>query len=890
MEENNNDILSLSSERKFLKGLINNLPDAIIVIGFDGKILRVNKRAEVIFNYSKLELIGSDIEIIIPVRLRAHHVKARMEMLQSEELPLVRSSLVTGLRKDGTEFPVEIIVTPVDIDEKYVICVVRDLSEKHRRLSALALSESRYRILFNSVAVGVLQYNNNLIITDNNDKLEEILNVPKDFFLRKSIRDLVTPDVVEYFERALKGNEIKIEGPYKSFFNASSAWYSLKISPIYSQQEIISAVALIEDITQKVVREEAIKDSETRFRSLVENIHNIAVYGCNEKREVIYWNKACEIFYRFSAAEVLGKQIEELIFADASKASIVETIDNIFYTGNSIPALKLTVRRKDGTLFPVQSSFVMLRNNKNEKELFCLDIDLSELKTAYQKLREQDKYLQVLVNQLPVMMWSVDSELKITSISGADIQQLNMPADEYLGKTLYEIFQTNDDTFLPVASHLKALRGESSTYEKVYKSKTVLIFLEPIKSENNEIIGCLRLGVDITKQKEAELALKEVVKKTEEMNNLKSNFLANMSHELRTPMVGILGYADILRHDGGKEFFTNIGSSIYKSGIRLLETLNKILDLSNIENNKVSFNPVENNLIDCITECIDSNIGYANEKSLYLQVNVDKKVVCAAFDKIAFQNILNNLINNAIKYTEQGGVTVSVYEEIIEGVLSAIITIEDTGIGIPGEFHSLIFEEFRQVSEGLGRNFDGTGLGLTLAKKYIEKMNGKIYLESTLNKGSKFTIVFPVSHSDYNRGLKNNSQSAISGSKAETVLEEVMLVEDDAINQKVIKACLKSLCNLSIVSKGVDAIKLAKEKKFSAILMDINLGRGLNGLETAAEIRNIPGYENTPIAAITAFAMKGDKEEFLAKGCTHYISKPFNKRRLVSFVKDLLGR
>ncbi|MGQ9642613.1 MAG: response regulator, partial [Ignavibacterium sp.] len=223
---------------------------------------------------------------------------------------------------------------------------------------------------------------------------------------------------------------------------------------------------------------------------------------------------------------------------------------------------------------------------------------------------------------------------------------------------------------------------------------------------------------------------------------------------------------------------------------------------------------------------------------------------------------------------------------------NVFIKIKDTGIGIPPESISKIFEEFRQVSEGLDRKFDGTGLGLTLTKKFVEVLGGKIQVESEVDKGSIFTISFPITETEklqLNSGNQSNFDISNKANINFKVKPNILLVENDDASIEVTQLFLKDVCELDVVANGEQAVESAKAKNYDVILMDINLGRGLSGLDVTQKIRSQSGYENVPIVAVTAFAMIGDKEEFIKAGCTHYLSKPFKKNELLELIGEIIS-
>ncbi|MDH3269204.1 MAG: ATP-binding protein, partial [Ignavibacteria bacterium] len=327
---------------------------------------------------------------------------------------------------------------------------------------------------------------------------------------------------------------------------------------------------------------------------------------------------------------------------------------------------------------------------------------------------------------------------------------------------------------------------------------------------------------------------------------------------------------------------------------RLMETLNLLLDLSRIEARKIDINLHPYRISELVESQISLFEAVAERKNLYLNIVIKDQNLLSIVDEQIFRQIINNLINNALKYTYTGGVTVTV-DAIKEDAKSyVLVKVKDTGIGIPEESLSLIFQEFRQVSEGFNRHFEGTGLGLTITKNFVEMMNGRIGVTSTVGSGSTFTILFPQLE-DYNQvEEKKVIEVNLNGSEEKELTLDfkpnVLVVENDDASKDIIKLFLKDLCQVDFTDSGEKAYKMVNENIYDIVLMDINLGKGMSGTETTKEIRKIETYKNTPIVAITGFAMRGDKDEFLKAGCTHYLAKPFSRDKIVKLIKQIFAK
>jgi CheY-like chemotaxis protein len=329
-----------------------------------------------------------------------------------------------------------------------------------------------------------------------------------------------------------------------------------------------------------------------------------------------------------------------------------------------------------------------------------------------------------------------------------------------------------------------------------------------------------------------------------------------------------------------------------------MDTLNLILNISAIESDKINIEFKEFDLVSEIKEVVEVFEKTATQKDLSLKIESEYESKLINSDKKIVHQILSNLVNNSIKYTFKGSILIKAEDVYKNNKLYAGIRIIDTGIGIPADKQNLIWEDFRQVSEGLTRGFEGTGLGLSITKRFVEKLGGEIFVESSkLGIGTTFTVLIPLS--DYKKDdflNKRKLQTGINFTEGKQTVElkktdslpNALFVDDDIMSIDLVKILVKPICNLDIAVTGIEAIEKAKAKKYDVILMDINLGKDIDGLETTQLIRTIRGYEKTPVVAVTALAMKHDKEDFLNQGCTHYISKPFLKDDFVSLIKKVL--
>lgn len=520
-------------------------------------------------------------------------------------------------------------------------------------------------------------------------------------------------------------------------------------------------------------------------------------------------------------------------------------------------------------------------------------LDVTEKKKAEKEIRK----LSLAVEQSPASIVITDINGNIEYVNSKFCELTGYSSEEVIGKNP-RIFKYGDTPKIYYQNLWNTIKsGKEWRGDFLNRKKNGELFWEfasisPIKDDKDNIINFLAVKEDITERKNAEEELKIAKEKAEEMNRFKSVFLANMSHELRTPMVAMLGYSEILKNEIENQNLQELANEIYESSHRLMNTLNLILDLSRIEANKEVINLTELDIVSVAVEEFEFFKQLAARKKLQLKTELPDEPIITLLDERMLRQIISSLTSNAVKFTNEGNVSLSISKEYEDPYKQhVVIKISDTGIGIPRNNQSTIFDAFRQISEGFSRIFKGTGLGLTVAKKFVEMMHGSINVESEFGIGSAFIVKFPVIRRFEIQPINMDpSQMKIEfpENKIDDNIPQLLLVEDDQSNAGVIKFFLGTSFKVDTVLKGEEGIKKAGTKKYAAILMDIDLGTGMSGLEAARKIRKIPGYENTPIIAVTALAMRGDKEKFLAEGCTHYISKPFKKEDLFHTIKEAI--
>lgn len=472
---------------------------------------------------------------------------------------------------------------------------------------------------------------------------------------------------------------------------------------------------------------------------------------------------------------------------------------------------------------------------------------------------------------------------------------------EAVGKTpkMLQGIKTDRKTTERISNALidrRPISVEILNYSKEGHEYWVEVNINPIfDKQTKECIYYLATERDITERKNAESQLMKAIEKAESATVAKSDFLANMSHELRTPMNGILGLAEILQ---GLELTDDVREcvdAIHSSGMNLLSIVNDILDLSKIEAKELAIETYPFKMKEALKNIKDVTSLSAARKQLNYDMNVNLNVPDWLMgDGKRVQQVIFNLVGNAIKFTELGGVSVSVDWKKVNDKDTLMIQVQDTGIGIPDEFHQHLFNKFSQADTSISRKFGGTGLGLAITKYLVEMMGGTIGFTSKVNHGTLFYVSIPIEEAPKQDILQSEIKVSQENSLVGVDLQNIraLIVEDHPINQMLAIKWLKKLGlkNIDSALNGFESLTLLRNNTYDFILMDCQMPE-LDGYETTSLIRDMEKQINTrtPIIAMTANAMLGEREKCIYAGMDDYLSKPLKFSEFQSCIAQWIG-
>jgi signal transduction histidine kinase/ActR/RegA family two-component response regulator len=468
----------------------------------------------------------------------------------------------------------------------------------------------------------------------------------------------------------------------------------------------------------------------------------------------------------------------------------------------------------------------------------------------------------------------------------SDLIILNIPGAKNVDDLAKKLLEKSHSAKIPVLLVVDRsnLNDQISAIEQGFDDCLLKPFARP------EFLSRIRLHIALRRKDED---LKMVKEAGEAAARAKTLLLANMSHEIRTPMNGIVGMVDILKETQLTKRQREYLDIIDLSGENLLMIINDILDFSKIEAGQISFEPIRFNLRNEVNEVVKLLKYKAEQKMLRFGVEFDSKVSeWVIGDPLRLKQVLINLCNNAIKFTQSGSVRVLVkLSKKTHGVEVVKFEVIDTGIGISPENQRKLFKTFSQVDASISRKYGGTGLGLAICKRLVKLMNGRIGVESAEGLGSRFyfTTRFEIALSDSK--LEKDLVSARELMPQKVL--KILLAEDNVINQKVAAIGLKKLGHEVVLAiNGLNAFEKFKHNTFDVVLMDIHMPE-MDGVEATRLIREYEKTKNSnhrvPIIAMTANNLKSDKEKFILAGMNDYLGKPFNLTDLVRVLNRVLS-
>ncbi len=683
----------------------------------------------------------------------------------------------------------------------------------------------------------------------------------------------------------------------------SSAFLTLVNAVRHSEENLESQV---------VMRTRQLQAAEASLRSVFDAASGMAIIAMDTAGRITLFNPGAERILGYQAVDVIGNMTlsqfhltDELSAGEAMSAEpavhdVTELERLLACLGvDESSAKEWTWLRKDGSNLAVSVAVTSIRNGGVDVSGYlCIAEDVTDRRAAETKLRESELRFRGLFENTPVAYLSLDITGRYIDVNQQLCDMLGYSRNELIGRS-FEEFWIDD---------LKPVFTEK--FDEFKSSGHMSIELA-LKMKNGSVVNVLLNGriqrdpdgsfvkthcvlADISDRKRMEDAILKSKEQAEAMAHAKSEFLANMSHEIRTPMNGIIGLTQLALNQQSSPELRDYLSKISSSSQSLLGILNDILDFSKLDAGRMT---VEHSPFD-LDEVLDNlrNLfeqrAHAKGLDFLIDVSGDTPRSNLIGDAMRLQQILSNLLGNAIKFTEIGQIALKVgASEFHAGQLKLRFAVTDTGIGISAEEQQRLFQPFSQADSSITRRFGGTGLGLAISRDLLALMGGDIAIESTPGQGSTFSfeLLLDMGVQEPARTVRRRGASEEGGLKTELHAQagllhgaRILVAEDNSINQQIVKEFLKlSGMNAVIANNGQDAIALLLSQPFDAVLMDVSMPV-MDGLEATRQLRRQPVFEHLPIIALTAGVTEEERENCLASGMNDFIAKPINPEQLIN--------
>jgi PAS domain S-box-containing protein len=726
-------------------------------------------------------------------------------------------------------------------------------------------------------------------ILETNDSYCSMIGYSREELLKMSVKDieaLETQEVIQKrINKILKTGSDRFETSHKC---KDGKIIVIEASVNYLIEEQPRLFCFMRDITDRKRAEEALLESEVRYRMLYDTFSDGILIADVETKTFKYANPAMCFMLGYSEDELRLMGLQD-IHPKKDSLRIIAEFEKLA-KGVGSHSSEIPCVRKDGTIFyaDISNANIFFDGRPHSMGIFR---DISERNRAEEKVR-----------QLAAIVRSSEDAIIGKNLDGI-VTSWNKGAENIYGYSESEIVGNSISLLIPQENgdELNQIMDKIKSGENIKHFETVRLrkdgrpiqmslTVSPIFNAEGRIVAASVIEHDITVRKKSELELIRAKDQAESANKLKDAFIANISHEIRTPLNGILGMTSLIKEmyqNNIKKEDEEIFQGIDFSSKRIIRTIDMILNYSRLHIGEFNIIPNKIILSDICSNLVKEFNASANYKSLELsfQNKCGNAVIFA--DEYSVTMAVSNLIDNAIKFTSSGSVSLSLYKGNADDI---ILDIKDTGVGIDKDYLNNIFEPYRQEQMGYGRAYEGIGLGLAIVKKVINLNNAVINVESKKGEGTTFSINFGSFANLNNISVEPGKTMNVPPPLEKQGIVTILLVEDDQLNQMTIKRFIEKSYSCIITDSSDSVIEILKRGKVDLILMDISIRGSKNGLELTNEIKTATEFSHLPVIAITAHAFEEDKQNALSSGCDDFLPKPFSKQKLLDTISLYLNK
>lgn len=665
-------------------------------------------------------------------------------------------------------------------------------------------------------------------------------------------------------------------------------------TPIQQNGKIAGYLWQFKDETEKITAERLLKQQRKFYEDVLNSIpSDIAVFSSDHKYlyinpvglgdpEIRQWLIGKDDF------DYCEKRSKDISFAQNRR----DVFNKIIETGKQKEWEEKIINKQGETEYHLRKLSPIYDANNNLVWIIGYSVNITERKKIEEKIQLSEKRYRDLFDYSQAIICTHDMKGNFLSANPSLLEVMGYSLDEIVGKNIKEFLQEQDrlafdDIYLNAIKENNKVKG---VFKVVHKngSKIYLLYQNyRVEGSPDSEAYIIAFAQDVTERVKAEKELKIAKQLTEETARNKERFLANMSHEIRTPMNGIIGITSFLQKTTLNDEQKSYLNIVQESAHDLLTIINDILDLEKVGTGQIQLENIPFDIISKTNTII--KLFEITAKNKGVDIRFENKVgneLTISGDPTRFNQVLNNLISNAVKFTSKGHITIGVEKQReTSNEVTLQFSVSDTGIGIDPNNLEKIFNPFTQAYPETTRMYGGTGLGLAITKNLVELQGGTIIVDSQPKKGSTFTFTIPYKKTEI------EAATSIQKEPLTNTLGElnILVAEDNEINQVLTTGMLQQLgFKATFVSNGVDVLNQLQQEHFDLVLMDIQMPE-MNGYEATRQIRTLSDTKrNIPIIALTANALKGEEENYIAAGMNGYLTKPFSEAALYETIKAVI--
>lgn len=743
----------LQRQKDYFEALFVNSPVAVVTADLDGNIVSWNPSAEKLFGYTQEEVVGRDIDSIVAnddsIRAEAYSYTDQVFNLGQVKATTKRT------RKDGSLVDVDLLSLPVMVSGEMVgyIAIYHDITPLKEIEGELRRQKEYYEALFMNSPVAVVTNDMKGNVLSWNQAAERLFDYTQTEVMGRNIDDLVASDDSVRAEAARYTESILEEsGEFRKSWrietttkrtrkDGSLVDVDLLGLPVVVEGEAIGVITIYHDISERMKMQEELQHQKDYFEALFVN-SPVAVVTADLEANIISWNPSAERLFGYTQDEVVGRNLDTVVAKeDAMQAEAVGFTNQMFDIGYVEATTKRS--RKDGSLVDVDLLSLPVIVAGEMVGYIAIYHDITPLKETERELRHQKDYYEALFVNSPVAVVTADMETNIVSWNPSAEKLFGYTQDEVVGRNLVTVVAKDGSLRAEAAGHTDQIfnLGHVKATTKRNRKDGSLVDVELLSLPvivAGEMVGFIAIYHDIG-------PLQEARRTAEAANQAKSDFLARMSHELRTPLNAIIGFTRIVKRKGSETLpekqLDNL-DKVLVSADHLLNLIDDVLDLSKIEAGRIEVEPSSFEIEPLVDLCLTTTQPLIRPERIVLTKEIMKDAPTIYSDQNKVKQILLNLLSNAAKFTHEGQIKVSVSHDID----TLIMSVTDTGIGIPDEALDRIFEDFQQVDTSTTREYGGTGLGLSISHRLAQLLGGDLVASSREGEGSTFTLMIPLQY------------------------------------------------------------------------------------------------------------------------------------------------